>query len=133
MKCKNHPEIDAEARCAGCQETFCTNCLIELEGKKYCSDCKIMAVRETPIIIDESNKEPCQEANDALKYALIGILCFGIILEPVAIVKALQAKKRFKEEPNLTGEGKATAALIIAPILLVLWVLGIIIRTSGNF
>ena len=35
MKCKNHADIDAGARCTGCQEAFCENCLVEMNGKKY--------------------------------------------------------------------------------------------------
>lgn len=132
MRCKNHADIDAVGRCSGCQEAFCENCLVELDGKKYCGDCKIMAVREKPVIEDESKKVPCKEASEALKYAIIGFFCFGFILEPVAIYKALQAKKRFKEDPNLTGEGKATAALIIGPIVFILWILGMVARFSGS-
>ena len=132
MKCKNHIEVDAVGRCSGCQEAFCENCLIELDGKKYCSDCKIMAVRETPVIVDESKQVPCEEATQALKYALIGLFCFGFILGPMAISKAVAAKKRFKEEPNLTGEGKATAALIIGILDFVFWILGIIYRISNT-
>ena len=132
MKCKNHIEVDAVARCAGCQEAFCENCLIELNGKKYCGDCKIMAIRETPVIEDESKKVPCKEASEALKYAIIGFFCFGVILGPIAISKAREAKKRFKEDPNLTGEGKATAAIIIGIIDFVFWVIGIIIRIGGR-
>lgn len=132
MKCKNHADIDAVARCGGCQEAFCENCLIELDGKKYCGDCKIMAVRETPVIIDESQSMPCEEASEALKFALIGLICFGVILGPIAISKARAAKKKIKENPNLTGEGKATAALIIGIFDLVFWIIGIIIRVNKS-
>lgn len=130
MKCKNHTEVDAVGRCSGCQETFCENCLIELDGKKYCGDCKIMAVREPPVIVDESKEEPCEEAAQAIKYALLGLFCFGFILGPVAIAKGMEAKKRFKEDPNLTGEGKATAAIIVGVIDFVFWILGLILKFS---
>lgn len=131
MKCKNHPDVDALARCTGCQEAFCENCLVELSGKKYCGECKIMAVREKPVIENEAAQVPCKEASEALKYAVIGIFCFGVFLGPLAISKALAAKKRFREEPNLTGEGKATAGLIIGIIVFILWVLGIFVRVSN--
>ncbi len=133
MNCKNHAEASASARCAGCQEAFCENCLVVLDGNNYCGDCKVMAVRETPIIRDESKEEPCEEATKALKYALIGLFCFGFILGPMAIMSAVEAKKRFKEEPNLTGEGKATAAIIIGAIDFVFWLLGLILRFSNGF
>jgi hypothetical protein len=133
MNCKNHLEINATARCAGCQEAFCDDCLVELDGKKYCGECKIMAVHETPIIEDESKKVPCEEASKALKYALIGLICFGVILGPMAISSALAAKKRFKEDPNLTGEGKATAAMIIGILDFAFWIIGIFVRFQNGF
>lgn len=74
---------------------------------------------------------PCKEAKDALMYSIIGIFCIGIILEPIAIMKALKAKKMIAMNPRLTGSGKATAALIIACVGLLLWVLGIIVRIAA--
>jgi hypothetical protein len=74
---------------------------------------------------------PCATADEALKYALIGLICFGIILEPMAISKALKAKREIAADPQLTGEGKANAALIIAIIGLGLWVLGMIARFAN--
>ncbi len=130
MQCKNHPTTEAADRCAGCAEPFCSDCLVEIQGQKYCGDCKTLALRGGAPEIAEEATMPCKEANDALKYSLIGIFCFGIILEPIAIAKALKAKKMIRMNPRLTGSGKATAALIIACVALLLWVLGIIARIA---
>lgn len=124
MQCKNHPETDATGRCSGCQEPFCSNCLVEIQGKKYCGSCKVLAIQGQPVV--EEATLPCKEADEAFKYAIIGIFCFGIILEPIAISKALKAKKMIELNPRLTGSGKVTAALIIGIVSLLLWVLGII-------
>ncbi len=70
--------------------------------------------------------QKCKEAGEALAYAIIGIFCFGIILEPIAIFKALKAKKMIAADPTLTGGGQATAALIISSVLLGLSVIGIL-------
>jgi hypothetical protein len=77
---------------------------------------------------------PCKEADEALKYALLGIICFGIILEPVAFAKALKARKMIATNPRLTGSGKATAALIISGFLFVFWLLAVIaqIKTASH-
>lgn len=128
MQCKNHPEVAAVDRCAGCAEPFCSNCLVEVQGQKYCGSCKVMAVSGQTMV--EEATLPCKEADEALKYSLIGIICFGIILEPIAIVKALKAKKMIDANPRLTGSGKATAALIIGIVSLILWVIGMIARIS---
>jgi hypothetical protein len=125
MQCKNHPSVEAIDRCAGCAEPFCGNCLIDVSGRKYCGSCKVLALQGQPIVLEEASL-PCKEADEALKYALVGIICFGIILEPLAIAKALKARKMIALNPRLTGGGKATAALIIACVLLLPWVLVVI-------
>lgn len=130
MKCKNHEDIDAVARCTGCQEVFCENCLVEMNGKKYCGDCKIMAVRENPVFEFKSKEISCKEANDALKYALLGIFLF--VIEPMAIVEALKAKERLKEDTNLIGEVKANVALIIGIIVYAIGILFVIINIIEN-
>ena len=71
---------------------------------------------------------PCKEARDALIIAIISLFCFGIILGPIAIVKANKAKQLMRENPNLTGEGKATAAIVIGIISVVLFILGLVVR-----
>jgi len=129
VSCKNHPTVPASDRCTGCAEAFCPDCLVEIQGRRYCGDCKVMAVSQPPVI--EEATYPCKEAGEALKYAIIGIFCFGIILEPIAISKALKAKKLIEQNPNLTGSGKANAALAIAIVALGLWVLGMIARFSN--
>lgn len=129
MECRNHPETTASGRCTGCAEPFCENCLVPIQGKQYCAACKVMALQGAAPMVEEATI-PCEEANQALMYSIVGLLCCGIILEPLAISKALAAKRMIAENPRLAGSGKATAALIIACIGLVLWVLGMIGRAS---
>ncbi len=128
MQCKNHPEIPAVDRCSGCAEPFCNDCLVEIQGKKYCGSCKTMALRGGPPPVAEEATIPCKEAKEALIYSIIGLFCFGIILGPIAINKALKAKKMIAMNPRLSGSGQATAGLIIGIVGLVLWVLSIITR-----
>jgi hypothetical protein len=94
-------------------------------GTRYCGSCKVLAIQGLPAFVEEATI-PCVEADEAFKYALIGIVCFGIIVGPVAISKALKAKKKIALNPRLMGEGKATAALILGIAVLVLWVLRLI-------
>lgn len=128
--CKNHPGVAAAARCAGCAEPFCANCLVEVHGQKYCGQCKVLALQGRTSVPVEATT-PCQEANDALKYALIGLFCFGIYFGPKAISRAMKAKSMIDTDPMLTGSGKANAALVIGIIGTVLWVLGIVLRVSS--
>ena len=130
MQCKNHPEVAAIERCTGCAEPFCGDCLVDMHGQKYCGSCKVMALKGRPLIVEEATL-PCKEANEALTYAIVGLFCFGIILEPIALSKAFKAKKMIAMNPRLSGSGKVTAAIIIGIIGLILWVLGIISRVSS--
>jgi len=130
MECKNHPGVAVIDRCAGCAEAFCQNCLVEIGGQKYCASCKVMALEGRGGPVAAAATKPCEEADAALKYAIIGIFCFGIILEPMAISKALKAKSLINADRTLTGSGKATAALIIGIIGLLLWIAGLIVRFS---
>src|SRR5437660_889819 len=50
----------------------------------------------------------------------------------IAISKALKAKKLMQMNPNLAGSGKATAALIIGIVGLVLWILGMIAKVTQH-
>ncbi len=127
MTCKNHPDTPAVDRCAGCAEPFCSDCLVEMHGQKYCGSCKIMALKGQPVVV-EAATIPCKEANEALTYSIVGIFCFGIILEPIALVKASKARKMIAMNPQLQGSGKVLAATIIASIALCLWVLGMIAK-----
>ena len=129
MECKNHPRVAAVDRCAGCAESFCSDCLVEIHGQKYCGACKVLAVRGQTVV--EAATQPCKEASEALTYSIVGIFCFGIILGPIAISKAWKAKKMMAANPNLTGSGKATAALVVGIAALILWVLGMMARFSN--
>jgi hypothetical protein len=88
-----------------------------------------MALRGAPPMVEEATI-PCKEADEALKYAIVGLFCCGIILEPVAISKAMKARQMMALNPRLTGSGKATAALIIAIIGFLLWILAFISRMA---
>lgn len=130
MECKNHPSVPAVDRCSGCAEAFCPNCLVEMHGQKYCAACKVMAVRGQPVLAEEATI-PCEEAGEALKYAIISLFCFGFILGPIAISKALKARKLINMDPRLTGSGKATAALVIGAVALAFWLISVVLRVSN--
>ena len=86
---------------------------------------------DQPALMHEEPSIPCKEANDALLYAIIGIFCCGIVLEPMALVKAAEARRQIAADPRLLGSGKATAATIIAVIALILWIIGMVARFAN--
>lgn len=81
---------------------------------------------------------PCPLADEALRYAIISIFCFGIFLAPAALIKASNAKKLLAADPSLQGAGKVTAATVIAWCVLGFWIVGMLSRAiavsrSGRF
>src|SRR3954463_1293462 len=130
MQCKNHPNVAAVDRCAGCAEPFCPDCLVDVHGQKYCGSCKIMALKGQPIVVEEPTI-PCKEANEALTYAIVGLFICGIILDPIALSKASKAKQMIDADPRLLGAGKVKAARIIAIIALSLWVIAMFARFAA--
>ena len=129
MHCKNHPEVAAEERCTGCAELFCGDCLVEVLGQKYCSSCKIMAVKGPPPV--KEGDEPCEAAGKALTYSIIGIFCFGFIFGALAIQKAIEARRQIHADPRLAGLAKANVGLLMGITVLIFWVLGMIAKVKG--
>lgn len=120
MNCNLHPEAAAAATCVGCAEAFCENCFITIAGQDYCAVCKTMAI--SPGMVPPTGT--CKEARDALKLSLLGFVCFGIVIEPIALYKAAKAREIIKNDPSLSGKGVANAAALISVCGLLLWLLG---------
>lgn len=129
MECRNHVEVVAADRCTACMEPFCANCLVTMKGQKYCGSCKVTALGPMPVF--EATAEHSELANEAIKYAYIGIFCFGFILEPISLKKAFDARKMIEANPNLVGGGKVRAAFVIAPIVITIWVMRMLGRVRG--
>jgi hypothetical protein len=126
MRCKNHPDVLAIDSCAGCGQPYCAFCLLVVGGKRYCNVCAVTARKELPVV--EQASRPCQLADEALKYAIAGIFCFGVVVGPIAIYKAREAKKMIAHYPHLTGAGKANAAIVIGIFGIAVWTLAFVLR-----
>ena len=87
-----------------------------------------MAVKVTPII--EEPSIPCKEANEALTLAIVGLFCCSLIFGPIAISKALQAKKLIQADSRLAGTEKANAAIITGIISFILGHLNVLSRVT---
>ena len=116
MQCRNHSDVEAIDRCAGCSEVFCGNCLVEIHGQKYCASCKVMTLPKGSMA--EESMVPCKQASDAFIFAILGavfwIICgLGVIFGPIAIVKAAEARRLMDRDPRLLGSGKALASLVL--------------------
>jgi len=131
MNCLKHAASAATGTCAACAESFCSPCLVTIKGAQYCAECKKSALGQDAIAANDGPAGVCEEAGQALKYALIGIIVLGIILGPIAISKALKAKRMIAQNPRLEGSGKATAAVIIGILDIIFSILFIASRASS--
>ncbi len=84
--------------------------------------------------MDAARVQAQKNASTALTCAIISIFCFSIILGPIALVNAGNAKKVLV--PGDSGYGSATAAQVISWISMALWVLSFIIyfaNAAGSY
>lgn len=134
MNCIKHPAVVASTACSACAEPFCDSCLVTVKGQKYCAECKNSAIKGEAVVANQGPAGVCEEAGEALKYAIIGIFCFQPILGPIAIAKGIKAKKLIRENPRLEGSGKATASIIIGIFDLLIGILSIVgqVVSSGR-
>jgi len=123
QQCRDHPKTAAAAACAGCADPFCEDCLVNVNGRTYCGSCKAMTI--AGMQAPTAGTIPCEEANQALKLAVFGIFILGPILEPMALVKARQARRRIVRDTRLAGGTKVTIAASLAIAALVLWAITI--------
>ncbi len=124
--CANHAAAPATVTCAGCGEPYCADCTVEFQGRTYCGACKLVAVRRAASV-----KADFKLASEAYLLAILGIVCFGIILHPFALVRSLQALREIKKRPGLPGRRKAIAALVISSIMIALYVLYFVLLFVG--
>jgi hypothetical protein len=80
----------------------------------------------------ELTREVSTAAAASIKYAIIGIFCFGFILEPVALVKAVQAKRELAADHSLRGAGRANVAILIAIMTIFFWMVGLVAALKGS-
>jgi hypothetical protein len=77
----------------------CPTCGDIVSGS-YCFRCRNLSATDYT-----GPKQTLPEAKEALKYAIIGIFCFGFILGPLAIVKGTSQRKSIAMDPRYEGEG----------------------------
>jgi len=121
LDCTNHAGTAAVGTCTGCAEPFCAHCLVTLKGSAYCAACKKMALPPGAMAMESA---ACAQANEAFKYAIMSFFCFGFIIGPIAISKAIDARSQIAADPTLTGRGRANAAIFLGASALALWALG---------
>src|SRR5437879_3669665 len=82
--CPNHPEVSSGLiRCARCARAYCTDCVVELDGKPYDAVCKEEQLRDL-----RSGTTSAIQLATALPRVL-GILADGLGFVPISLLGAL--------------------------------------------
>lgn len=113
-----------------------------IPGFIYCPRCRSVLPDGAPVCnvcgfvtsADGMYHGPKQNAPGAVAALVLGILSFficGLILGPIAIVKANEAKTAIRSNPMYGGGGMATAGFVLGIIALVLNVIVIIVRVGS--
>jgi hypothetical protein len=124
MKCLNHLEVDAIGACVRCGKGLCIDCKREIAGRILCQGCadEILTQKTTPTIV--MSREEAPGALLALILSIVGFVFspLAIVLGPMAVHYANQAKAALKQRPEINGRSLATAGFIIGIIDIVIGV-----------
>src|SRR3569833_2208040 len=85
--CMCHPHTDTTFGCSRCGRAFCGSCLTTLRGQWLCGYCKGILVHE----LSRGRIDLDRRASESLSFALIGLVCLGPILEPIALFRSVGA------------------------------------------
>lgn len=120
--CTQHPDRAVLAWCDQCGRPSCSDCTLELFDQYLCPVCKTRAVSEV------SRGAVQQDALRAVVIASVGVLAFGLILGPYAIVRARMAARSLERTPWLRGWWHVRATYFIGALALIQGLIGLAAR-----
>lgn len=115
------PPPPGYAICPGCRSPA-------LAGSMICPLCRAIL---SPDGIYHGPKMTAPDAKTALICGIVGLLFCGVVLGPLAISKASAAKQAIAKDPTLSGEGLATAGMVLGILDLVFFVIVLALRMSS--
>jgi hypothetical protein len=107
--------------CPTCRATL-------LAGTMVCNVCRAIT---SPDGIYHGPKTNAPGAVASLVCGIIGLLICGVVLGPIAISQANNAKRAIENDPTLGGSGLATAGFVLGIIDLVFFVLFVLVRLGS--
>lgn len=94
-ECSAHPGVEAVRRCSVCGRDYCNFCFLRPDSQ-VCQFCESRSNIATNVTPNAAAPATSQNATIAFILSLFGLFCCGIIVEPIAFILALNAKKRSK-------------------------------------
>jgi hypothetical protein len=102
--------------------SFCRSCGAELAGAHFCPRCGARA-DATP----QASEGTSGNAVASLVLGIAGLVIFPVIPSILAIVLGRSAKRDIRERPGLSGEGLATAGIVLGWIGVALIALAVVL------
>jgi hypothetical protein len=144
--CFNHSDLPSEITCGACEEHFCRQCVVTLQGKTLCGPCKNHQLRTLA--------RPPRISGLALAAVIIAwvagpfimmivvvtaatggtsapllLIGFGALPEMVAFVLGALALYRTETDPKIGGQAVAVTAMVTAVVATL--VLGALVMRSA--
>lgn len=112
----------------------CPRCTFMLAvGTQVCPGCRAIT---TPDGLYHGPRVNAPGAVASLVLGIVGLMCVGVILGPLAIWQASSAKRAISSDPMYGGGGMATAGMVLGIISIVfgaLWCVGFMSGASEGF
>jgi uncharacterized RDD family membrane protein YckC len=93
MICRNHVDVsEGVRRCSRCGSAFCSNCLVDISGRPYCSTCKTEQLLDVRSGVDYSSIRLSgfwQRAGAYLIDYLIQLVATYALFIPIGILAAM--------------------------------------------
>jgi hypothetical protein len=86
QRCLHHAEREAVARCPGCTQFFCRECIVEYEGRVLCAECRKKSVQA-----ERQDRGWLRHAGSAAHFAVSAImlwLCFFLLGKALLAIPA---------------------------------------------
>jgi uncharacterized RDD family membrane protein YckC len=117
MPCVNHPEIlDPLLSCTRCARQFCTNCLVELRGGRFCGGCKAEEVKDRQSGV-QSGEVPLAGIVPRFAAQMVDGLILGVIWVPLAVAIGLFAVKAPADAAASAGRQLLFQAVVLGIFL----------------
>jgi uncharacterized RDD family membrane protein YckC len=100
MECVNHPAVaEGVYPCSRCGRPFCSNCLVTLQGRRYCATCKVEQLTDIRSGVDHTQ---LQLAGIGRRFAAIWVdgLIMGVPLLVVFFIFLFPAMSGGQQPPS---------------------------------
>ncbi|MGC9366485.1 MAG: DUF4190 domain-containing protein [bacterium] len=135
MRCENHPDIIACAKCSKCKKEICHLCVVEDKGKIFCRDCyeklnppQSIQAEPAETKLPQKNVGSTKPKDDYNPFSIISFvlgimsLFLNLLASIPAVIFGIIARQQIKESKGVQkGDEFALAGMIMGIVISLLW------------